>query len=60
MIDLVFDVLAVPCDRAFVTIEKTKEFKNQTNSLESRALVKEKAETFKVNNLVDKGHVLKK
>lgn len=56
-----FVVLAVPRNKPFVVAaEKAEEFKNQTNSPEDRAFVKELAETFRVNNLVEEGPVLKK
>lgn len=56
-----FDVMAVPCRRAFVVApEKAEEFKKQTNSPEDRAFVRELAETFRKNNLVEERPVLKK
>lgn len=49
-----FDVLAVPCKRAFVVApEKAEEFKNSTTSREDAEFVKKLAEKFRVNNLVD-------
>lgn len=55
------DVLAVPCNRPFiVSKEKAGEFKNQTNSKKDNDFVRKMAETFKKNNLVDDGPVLKK
>lgn len=57
-----FDVLAAPCGRPFViSADKAEEFKNQTTSPEDSAFVRELAEKFRVNNLVDEeGPVLKK
>lgn len=56
-----FDVLAIPCRRHFVVAaEKTEEFKKQTTSHEDRAFVRELAEKFRVNNLVEEEPGLKK
>jgi len=56
-----FDVLAVPCSRAFVVrADKAEEFKNSSNTPEENAFVKEMAETFRKNNLVEEVPVLKK
>lgn len=56
-----FEVLAVPCDRAFVVSpEKTEEFLNSKPNLEIRKQQEEMAKLFKVNNLVDEGPILKK
>ena len=56
-----FDVLAVPCSRAFVvSADKAEEFKNQTTSPKDSAFVRDLAEKFRVNNLVEEGPVLKK
>ena len=56
-----FDVMAVPRKRPFVvTSEKAEEFKNSKNTPEESAFVKELAETFRKNNLVEEGPVLKK
>lgn len=57
-----FDVLAVPCRRPFVVAaDKAEEFKNLTTSPEDSAFVRELAEKFRVNNLVEEeGPVLKK
>ena len=56
-----FDVLAVPCSRPFVVAaEKAEEFKNQTTSPEDSAFVRDLAEKFRVNNLVEEGPVLNK
>lgn len=56
-----FAVLAAPCSRPFaVAADKAEEFKNQTNSPEDSAFVKDLAEKFRSNNLVEEGPVLKK
>lgn len=56
-----FDVLAVPCSRAFVVAtEKTEEFRNLKPNPDVRNQIEEKIEKFRVNNLVEKGPVLKK
>lgn len=56
-----FDVLAVPCSRPFVVAsDKAEEFKKQTTSPEDSAFVRDLAEKFRVNNLVEQGPVLKK
>ena len=56
-----FDVLAVPSSRPFVvSADKAEEFKNQTTSPEDSAFVRDLAEKFRVNNLVEEGPVLKK
>lgn len=56
-----FDVLAVSCSRAFVVApEKAQEFVNQNNSKEDNEQVAQVAETFRRNNLVVDGPVLKK
>ena len=56
-----FDVISVPRKRPFVvSSEKAEEFKNSRNTPEESAFVRELAETFRKNNLVEKGHVLKK
>ena len=56
-----FNVIAVPCDRAFVVVpEQTKEIKNQTNNKENNEQISQMAETFKRNNLINEGSVLKK
>ena len=56
-----FDVLAVPCDRAFiVSPEKAEEFKNLKPDPVVRQQMEEMAERFRVNNLNDEGPVLKK
>lgn len=56
-----FDVLAVPCRRAFVVrADKAEEFKNSSNTHEENAFVRDLAEKFRVNNLVEEGPVLKK
>ena len=53
-----FDVLAVPCDRAFVVApEKVEEFKNSKSNPEIIEQTEEMAEEFRTNNL---GPVLKK
>lgn len=53
-----FDVLAVPCDRAFVVVpEKVEEFKNSKSNPEIIEQTEEMAEEFRTNNL---GPVLKK
>ena len=50
-----FDVLAVPCRRPFVVAaDKAEEFKNQTTSPEDSAFVRDLAEKFRVNNLIEK------
>ena len=56
-----FDVLAVPCDRAFVVApEKVEEFKNLKPNPEVRQQMEGMAEKFRVNNLTEEGPVLKK
>lgn len=56
-----FDVLAVPCDRAFViSPEKTEAFLSVKPNPEIRKQQKEMAETFRRNNLVEEDPVLKK
>lgn len=51
-----FDVLAVPCDRAFVVAsEKAEEFKNLQSSHDAIQQAEEMADTFKVNNLGEDG-----
>lgn len=56
-----FDVLAVPCDRAFVVApEKAEEFKNAKPNPEARQQMEEMAKKFKVNNLVEEGPTLVK
>ena len=56
-----FDVLAVPCSRPFVVAaDKAEEFKNSTTSREDAEFVRELAEKFRVNNLVEEGPVLRK
>lgn len=53
-----FDVLTVPCDRAFVVApEKVEEFKNSKSNPEIIEQTEEMAEEFRTNNL---GPVLKK
>jgi len=56
-----FDVMAVPCDRAFVvSSDKTEAFLSVKPNPEIRQQQKEMAETFRRNNLVEEGPVLKK
>ena len=56
-----FDVLAVPCSRPFVVAaDKAEEFKNSTTSREDAEFVRELAEKFRVNNLVEEGQPLVK
>lgn len=56
-----FEILAVPCDRAFVVSpEKTEEFKNQKANLEVEQKIEEIIDKLRINNLVNDGHVLKK
>ena len=56
-----FDVLAVPCKRAFVVApEKAEEFKNSATTREDAEFVKKLAEQFRVNNLVEEGQPLVK
>lgn len=56
-----FDVLAVPCDGAFVVApEKVEEFKNLKPNPEVRQQMEGMAEKFRVNNLTEEGPVLKK
>ena len=56
-----FDVLAIPCDRAyFVVPDKSEELINSKNSPEVRQQIEEVAETFRTNNLVKEKSVLKK
>ena len=56
-----FDVMAVPCDRAFVVSpDKTEVFLCVKPNPEIRQQQKEMAETFRRNNLVEEGPVLKK
>lgn len=56
-----FDVLAVPCDRAFVvSADKTEAFFSVKPNPEIRQQQKEMAERLKINNLVEEGPVLKK
>lgn len=56
-----FEVLAVPCDRAFVVSrEKTEEFLSVKPDPEIRKQQEEMAKIFKINNLFDEGPVLKK
>ena len=55
------NVIAVPCSRAFVVrTDKAEEFKNISNIPEENRFVREMAETFRKNNLVKEGPVLKK
>lgn len=57
----IFDVMAVPCSRAFVVrADKAEEFKNSSNIHEENAFVREMSQTFIKNNLVEEGLVLKK
>lgn len=57
----IFDVLAIPCDRAyFVVPDKAEELINSKNSPEVRQQIEEMAETFRTNNLVKEKSVLKK
>lgn len=54
-------MLAVPCSRAFVVApEKVQEFKNHKPNPDVIKKNQEMAKKFKVNNLVEKGLVLKK
>lgn len=56
-----FDVLAVPCDRAFVVSpDKTEAFLNVKPNPEIRQQQEEMAKIFEVNNLVNDGPILKK
>ena len=56
-----FDVMSDPRRRPFVVaLEKAEEFKNSRNTPEEIAFVRELAEKFRVNNLVEEGPVLKK
>jgi len=56
-----FDVLAAPCDRAFVVSpEKAEEFKNLKPDPAVRQQMEEMAEKFRVNNLAEEGPVLRK
>ena len=56
-----FDVLAVPCDRAFVVSqEKSEEFKNVKPDPVVRQQIEEITEKFRVNNLTEEGPILKK
>ena len=56
-----FDILAVPCDRAFVVSqEKAEEFKNLKLDPAVRQQMEEMAERFRVNNLTEEGPVLRK
>lgn len=56
-----FDVMAVPCDRAFVVSpDKAEELKNIKPDPAVRQQMEEMAEKFRVNNLTEKGPVLKK
>ena len=56
-----FDVMAVPCDRAFViSPDKTEEFLNVKPNPEIRQQQEEMAKRFRINNLVEEGPVLKK
>lgn len=57
-----FDVLTVPCNKAFVVAsEKAEEFINSTTSREDADRIIKLAERFRVNNLVEEeGPVLKK
>lgn len=56
-----FDALAVPKDNAFVvTPEKVTEFKSLKPNSKVRRQIEEIAKKFGVNNLVEKGPVLKK
>lgn len=56
-----FDVMAVPCDRVFVVSpDKTEAFLSVKPNPEIRQQQKEMAETFRINNLVEEGPVLKK
>lgn len=55
-----FDVLAVPCDRAFVvTADKRDEFLSQKPNLKIRQKNEENVRVFIENNLVDKAPVKK-
>ena len=56
-----FDVLAVPCDRAFVVSpDKAEEFKNKKPDSVVRQQMEEMAEKFRVTNLTEEGPVLRK
>lgn len=56
-----FDVLAVPCDRAFVVSpEKVEEFKNSRPNRGVRQQNEEMVNKLRINNLVEEGPVLKK
>ena len=56
-----FDVMAVPRRRPYVVAaDKAEEFKNSRNTPEESAFVRELAEKFRVNKLVEEGPVLKK
>ncbi len=53
--------MAVPRKRPFVvSSEKAEESKNSRNTPEESAFIRELAETFRKNNLVEEGPVLKK
>lgn len=56
-----FDVLAVPCSKAFVVApEKVEEFKKERQNFEARKKVEEMAEKVRINNLVNDEVVLKR
>ncbi len=56
-----FDILAKPCNEAFiVSKDKKEEFLSETIDLKVTEKIRENAETFEKNNLVDRGPVLKK
>ena len=56
-----FDVMAVPCNRAFVVSpDKTEAFLSIKPNPEIRQQQKEMSETFRRNNLVEEGPIFKK
>lgn len=56
-----FDVLSVPCDKAFVvTPEKSEEFKNLKPTSKVRQGIEDIVKKFRINNLSEKENVLKK